>query len=62
MTPDPIVEEVHAIRAAIAARFNNDLHAICEDARQRQAAAGVKSVAYPPRRVEPPKPTTKKAG
>jgi hypothetical protein len=41
---DPIVEQIHKTREAIARRFGNDLHAICEDARQRQAASGRKTV------------------
>lgn len=39
--PDPIVEELHAIRREIAARFGNDLHRIAADARERQAASGL---------------------
>ena len=38
MKSDPIVEEIHAIRDAIAKRFDNDLRAICDDARRRQAS------------------------
>lgn len=50
---DPIIEEIHRIREAIAQRFNNDLHAICEEARRQQAASGQKPVSFPPRPVEP---------
>ena len=39
--PDPIIEELHAIRREIAARFDNDIHRIAEDARRRQAADGL---------------------
>ena len=39
--PDPIIEELHAIRREIAARFDNDIHRIAADARQRQAASGL---------------------
>jgi hypothetical protein len=53
MTPDPIVEEVHAIREAIAKRFNNDLGAVCEDARQRQARSSRAVVKLPPRKFAP---------
>ena len=38
---DPILEELHAIRRAIAARFDNEIHRIAEDARRRQAASGL---------------------
>ena len=37
---DPIIEEIHAIRRAIAERFGNDVHKIAEDARRRQQASG----------------------
>jgi hypothetical protein len=54
MTPDPIVEEIHAARAAIAERFHGDLRAICADAQQRQAASPHRPIALPPRRIPPP--------
>ncbi len=62
MIQDPIVEEVHRIREATAKRFNNDLKAICDDARQRQLASGRQPVAYPPRPAEVTPPPAKKAG
>lgn len=39
--PDPIIEELHAIRREIATRFDNDIHRTAADARQRQAASGL---------------------
>ncbi len=39
--PDPILDELHAIRREIAARFDNDVHRIAEDARRRQSASGL---------------------
>lgn len=50
MEPDPIVEEIHRVREAIAARFNNDLGALCEDARVKaeQAAKAGWAVYKPP--------------
>jgi hypothetical protein len=59
MKPDPIVEEVHRTREEIGKRFNNDLSAICEDARKRQAESGRKAVQRPPRK---PHPAPAKAG
>ena len=56
MKPDPIVEEIHRIREEYAKRFNNDLHAICEDLRARQAKSGRQVVSRPPR-----KPSTRRA-
>nr|VFJ45272.1 MAG: hypothetical protein BECKFM1743C_GA0114222_100237 [Candidatus Kentron sp. FM]VFJ51493.1 MAG: hypothetical protein BECKFM1743A_GA0114220_100947 [Candidatus Kentron sp. FM]VFK05887.1 MAG: hypothetical protein BECKFM1743B_GA0114221_100067 [Candidatus Kentron sp. FM] len=37
MTHDPIIEEIHAFRAAHAKRFDYDLKAICHDLQVRQA-------------------------
>ncbi len=34
--PDPIIEEIHEARRAIAKRFGGDIHKISEDARKRQ--------------------------
>ena len=51
MKSDPVVEEVHQTRNAISERFNDDLRAICEDARKRQAATGRKTRRLPPRPV-----------
>lgn len=56
MTDDPIVEEVHRIREAIAGKFNNDLQAIADDARRRQCDSARDTVALPPQRVTTPAP------
>ena len=37
---DPIVAEVHAARDRIVAAVDGDLHALCEQLRARQQAAG----------------------
>ncbi len=37
---DPVIEEIHQTRRAIAAKFGGDVTAIMDDARQRQAAEG----------------------
>jgi len=47
MWQDPIVEEVRRIREEHAKKFNNDLHAICEDFRKRQRSSGHKIVSRP---------------
>jgi hypothetical protein len=47
---DPIVEEVRKIRHAHAARFNFDLHAICEDLRRKERNCGHPLVTLPPKR------------
>jgi hypothetical protein len=54
---DPIVEEIHAIREAMAKASNDDLRKIAEAARSRQAAGGRKVVNLPPMRAA----TAKKA-
>jgi hypothetical protein len=50
---DPIVEEVRRIRDEHAARFDYDIHRICEDVRREQEldqAGGVEYVTLKPRR------------
>jgi len=56
MTRDPIIEELHKVREAIAERFGNDLGAICADAQQKQGKDGHPVVRLAPR------PVVKKAG
>jgi hypothetical protein len=46
---DPIVEEVRKARDAHAARFNYDLHAICEDLRKKEKSCGHPVVSLPPK-------------
>ena len=41
---DPIVDEVHRIRDAHAARFNYDLDAIFQDIKEREKKSGLKFV------------------
>jgi len=48
--PDPIVDEIHAIRDAIAKASSNDLRAIAEAARSRQKLSGRQAVKLLPRR------------
>jgi hypothetical protein len=50
MHRDPIVAEIRRIREEFAARFNYDLDAILDDARQRYAAGDRKVIRRPPRR------------
>ena len=46
---DPIVEEMRTNGQAFAARYNNDLAAICRALRAREQASGRKVVNRPPR-------------
>lgn len=47
---DPIIEEIHAIREALAKNAGYDPEKIAEAARQRQAESGRKAVTLPSRR------------
>jgi hypothetical protein len=51
---NPIVEELHAIREALAEASDNDLAKIAEAARFRQQKSGHEIVRLPPKRVSPP--------
>jgi hypothetical protein len=53
---DPILEEIHSIREALAKECGYDPEKIAEAARERQAKSGRKAVTLPPR----PTATTKK--
>lgn len=50
MWHDPIVEEIHRVRDEHARKFGHDLHAICQDIRQKQATSGRKLVTRSPRK------------
>lgn len=61
---DPIVEEIHRHREEHARKFNYDIHAICEDLRQRQWESGHKIMGWDPKRgrmVELKRPKTLRA-
>jgi hypothetical protein len=40
MWEDPIIAELHKIRREMAAKFNNDIGALIEDARKRERKSG----------------------
>ncbi len=66
MWSDPIVEEIHQIRADHAARFNYDLAAIVEDIKKQEKQSGKRFVSLPPRLLlfddaKIPNETTRKA-
>lgn len=60
MPKDPIVEEVRAIRAAIAAEHGNDLDAIIRALKRNEGADGRRVVDLTTKRA--PKKQTRKAG
>ena len=49
---DPIIEEIHAVRDALAQAADYDLERMLKAARERQAASGIKAVQLPPRKAE----------
>ena len=51
MWRDPIVEEVRKLREQYAARYNHDLNAIFEAARENQKKSDHKTVTRPPKRA-----------
>jgi hypothetical protein len=50
MWRDPVVEEIRHIRDEYAKKFEYDLHAICEDIRDRQSRSGRVVVSRSPRK------------
>ena len=65
MIDNPIVEEVHRIRARLLAEFDGDMDALVKDLQsktEQSAAAGRRVVASPPRASDIAKPESKKAG
>ena len=46
---DPIVEEIHQVRADLAERFGGDVRAIVSDLRAKQSASGREYVSLPPK-------------
>ena len=65
MTNDPIVEEVHLIRAELLAQHGGDLRALLRDAQRRTeqaASAGRQVVTGRPRPPHPASLPTKTAG
>jgi hypothetical protein len=61
MPRDPIIDEVRAIRAAIAEEHGNDLKSIMAAFRRRQGADGRRVVDLTTKRA-PKKPAKRKAG
>lgn len=52
---DPIIEEIHAVREALALEAGYDIEKMLDAARARQAASGLRAVRLPPREVKPAK-------
>lgn len=52
MSTDSIIGDIHKFREEYAKRFNNDLKAICNDARSKQGHDGWKVVAAHPKSAQ----------
>jgi len=52
MKPDPIIEEIHAIREALSRVSGHDIRKIAEAAKARQAESGRTAVRLPPRKAK----------
>lgn len=61
MWTDPIIKEIHQIRAEHAAQFNYDLTAMVKDLQKEEQQSGKKLVSFPPRLLVDAKKTTSKA-
>ena len=53
MATDTIIDDIHKVREEYAKRFNNDLKAICNDARSNQGQGGREVVPAHSKPVEP---------
>jgi hypothetical protein len=52
MTKSYILEEIHQIRKNYAERFDNDLHAICQDARHKQRCSNRQVIPANPKPIQ----------
>jgi hypothetical protein len=52
MNPDPILEEVHRAKEAVAAKYGFDVQKMVEDMMKRQGEDGREVVKLPPRKIE----------
>jgi hypothetical protein len=51
LTDDPIVAEIRAVRSELAARFGNDINALCDFLAERETQHKERLVNYEPRPV-----------
>ncbi len=61
MDSDPIVDEIRAIREAIAEEHGNDLKTIVAAFQRQDAESGIKGVSFPPKNL-PDQELVRKAG
>ena len=48
---DPILDEIHAVREALAEQCDHDFKKIAEAIKAEEAASGRKGEAHPPKRI-----------
>ncbi|MGC9527937.1 MAG: hypothetical protein ACP5D7_20565 [Limnospira sp.] len=51
MKNDPVVEEIHKIRADYVAKFNGDIRSIYADIKRREKLSNKKYYRFPPKRI-----------
>ncbi len=51
-TANPLIEEIHQFRQEYAHRFNNDLKAICNNARSKQGVDGRQVISANPKFIQ----------
>jgi hypothetical protein len=61
MSTDSIIGDIHKFREEYAKRFNNDLQAICNDARSKQGHDGREVVAAHPKPAQMSSTDTRKS-
>ena len=54
MSDNPILDEIHGIRAELSDQFGGDMRALGRFLREQQAASGVSTVTLPPKPVRVP--------
>lgn len=61
MAIDTIIDGIHKFREEYAKRFNNDLRAICEDARNKQGRDGREVIHAQPKPAQKPNVDNRKS-
>lgn len=52
MIPNYLIDEIHQIRQDYAKRFDNDLHAICQDAMRKQGRTNRRVIPANPKSIQ----------
>lgn len=54
MSDEPLVDEIHRIRAELSEQFGGDIHALGQYLRELDAVSGIATVTRPPKPVRMP--------